>query len=359
MIGSIRRRKTGRGIRFQARPPQGAAKTFATRADAERWLRDHAVRREAGGPVEAAKITTGDLLHLWLRPIQVRVATTTFASYDETVRVHLEPELGAILVGRLGPAAIQQYISDKLASGLSPTSVRYQVTRLGQALRWGLKQGYLLRDPMPLVELPARRRIEMRVWDVEQARLFLGAAARSSRHYALYLTALGIGARLGELLALRWRHVDLVMGTVRIEQTFSRLVRQGQLWRPPKTQASRRTIEIAPNIVAALQELPGPHRDDDLVFCQPDGKPHHAHNLTQRDFPRTIRRAGVPKIRFHDLRHTCATLMLKGGVHPKIVSQMLGHTTVRMTLDTYSHVLPGMSREAIHRLGHLLDGRED
>ncbi len=196
----------------------------------------------------------------------------------------------------------------------------------------------------------------MRVWDEEQVRLFLAEARRSSAYYALYLTALTTGMRQGELMGLRWKDMDLALGVASIQQTLYRLGKD-VVAKEPKSVGSRRAVALLPTLVetlravqaaqaAARREFGQAYEDHGLVFCQPNGKPLHAHNVTQRDLPRVAKRAGVPRIRFHDLRHCHATLLLQQGVHPKVVQERLGHSTISMTLDTYSHVVPGMQERA-------------
>ena len=187
-------------------------------------------------------------------------------------------------------------------------------------------------------------------------RLFLAEARRSSAHYPLYLAALTTGMRQGELLGLRWRDVDLPLGIVSIQQTLYRLGKT-LFTKEPKSPRSRRSVALPPLLVETLsrvqmaqatyrQTIRSEYEDHALVFYQPNGKPLHAHNIVQRDFRRVMNRAGVPQIRFHDLRHCHATLLLQQGVHPKIVQERLGHATIGMTLDTYSHVVPGMQERA-------------
>jgi integrase len=177
------------------------------------------------------------------------------------------------------------------------------------------------------------------------------------------------GMRLGELLGLRWKDIDLVLGVASVQQTFYRLGKK-QLFRQPKSAKSRRNIALPPMLVEVLKNLrvrQGENRrlygteyhDLGLVFCQPDGKPLHAHNVTQRDFRRVLDRAGLPRVRFHDLRHGHATHLLRQGVHPKVVQERLGHSTPAFTLDVYSHVLPGMQEEAAKALESQILGPKE
>jgi integrase len=218
----------------------------------------------------------------------------------------------------------------------------------------------------------------MQVWDEEQVRLFLAQAQRFSPYYPLYLAALTTGMRQGELLGLRWQDLNLALGTASVQQTLYRLAGRC-LFKAPKTALSRRTIALAPILVQVLRDLRSQHEDrrqllghqyvdHGLVFCQDNGKPLHANNMTRRDFVRVLSltdlraellKKGVPeeslprplpRIRFHDLRHCHATLLLQQGVHPKIVQERLGHSTSAFTLQVYSHVMPGMQEQAVQAL---------
>lgn len=236
---------------------------------------------------------------------------------------------------------------------------------LSHAVKWGL----IARNPADLVEMPRKRRVEIRVWDEEQAKLFLAEANRSSTHYTLYLAAITTGMRQGELLGLRWNDLDFALHEARITQTFYRLGGKA-IFKAPKTEKARRTVALPSVLVEALrsvretqerykQEFREAYHNNGLVFCQPDGKPLHAHNIVRRDFRRVMARAGAPRIRFHDLRHCHATMLLQQGVHPKVVQERLGHSTPAFTLHVYSHVLPGMRHEAASRLQERLFSRHD
>jgi integrase len=175
--------------------------------------------------------------------------------------------------------------------------------------------------------------------------------------------------RQGELLGLRWSDVDFPLGTASIQQTMYRLG-STILFKEPKTARGRRSVALPAALIAALHEhkerqaemrrlLGNEYKDHDLVFSQPNGKPLHAHNIVQRDFRRVIQRAGLPRISFHDLRHTHVTHLLRAGVHPKVVQERLGHSTPAFTLAVYSHVLPGMQEEAARALSSRLLGRPE
>jgi integrase len=218
----------------------------------------------------------------------------------------------------------------------------------------------------------------MHVLDQEQTQLFLAAARRyygektlrgtpkRQNLYPLFLAAVLTGARQGELLGLTWKALDLMLGAMAIQQTFYRVGKE-QVFKQPKTDNSSRSINLPPILVEELRQVRrdqderrrhfGPqYEDHDLVFCQENGKPLHGRNLTRRDLKQILKRAKLPGIRFHDLRHGRATLGLKNGEHPKIVSEILGHSSVAFTMQTYSHVLPGMQAEAARKLEESLLG---
>jgi integrase len=188
----------------------------------------------------------------------------------------------------------------------------------------------------------------------EQARLFLRTAAENDEWLeALYVVAIHCGLRQGELLALMWEDIDLDTGTLQVRRSLSGSNDGHPIFTTPKTSKSRRRVRLTTGATEALKRhrkrqleerlrVAGLWQDHGLVFTTKLGTPLNRHNLCQRSFKPLLEQAGLPEIRFHDLRHTCATLLLTGGVHPKIVQELLGHSTIAITLDTYSHVLPGM-----------------
>ncbi len=362
------------------------------RRDAERVLRDLLAARDRGELVTPSRQSLGDFLRRWLDDyVSGAVRATTLASYRAIVRVHLAPALGGIPLRHLSAAAIQRYLSEKVAAGLAPKTVAYHRTILREALAHAVRWNLLAKNPADMTDAPRVPRREMRVWDEEQARVFLGEAKRTSAYYRLYLTAMLTGARQGELLALRWDGFDAAFGRVSIQATLYRL--GGRLLiTQPKTAKSRRTIPLPQSLVDELAALRAEQEagrkatgdcasgqacrvaacahwhDFGLIFCQPNGKPLHAKNVARRDFRRVLELRGLrkelqkqgvaedalpkplPRVRFHDLRHLTATLLLTQGVHPKVAQELLGHSTISMTLDTYSHVAPALAVEATRLL---------
>jgi integrase len=221
---------------------------------------------------------------------------------------------------------------------------------LNDAVRWGL----LVRNPAHQAAAPTPRRGELRTWTANELRGFL-ESVRSDRLYAAWQLAALTGMRRGEVLGLRWADVDLDTGWLSVRQTVVMVDNQPQV-SEPKTARGRRRIALDPDTIAALRAhhttqaaerlAAGPAwQGRDLVFTGQDGAPLHPEYVRRR-FDRHLHHAGLPRIRFHDLRHTHATLALQAGVHPKVVSERLGHTTVAMTLDIYSHAIPAMQQDA-------------
>lgn len=345
--------------------------------------------REQGGQVERTRLTVGEYIDKWIEGHGPHLSPATLESYRSTIRVHLKPALGQLKLKQLGPEPIRQYMTDKLAVGKSATTVRYHLTVLREAIQQAVRDGLLMRNWVDSVTRPKKQRREMRVLDEEQVRLFLAEAKRTSHYYRLYLAAVLTGMRQGELLGLRWRDLDLTLGVASVQQTFYRLngkailAENRQIFKAPKTEKARRSVDLPAALMEELRALReeqktlrrefGPqYQGHDLVFCQSDGKPLHAHNIVRGDFRRVLGlrslRADLiargvaedvlpkplPRIRFHDLRHSHATLLFAQGEHPKVVQERLGHSTVSMTLDIYSHSVPGMQRRAADNLERRL-----
>jgi integrase len=353
---------------------------FKTRKDAEAHLSQVLTQVHGGGTVPTTKITVGKFLHEWLEKRAGAIRETSLDGYRAIIEKHLVPALGAVALRELTPLHVQGFLTTKLqgkkdgngkwlAKPLAPTSVRKYVAVLRVALGHAVKWGLLVRNVCDLVEKPRVQRREMRVWDQEQIRLFLAEAKRSSPYYyAFFLTAISTGMRAGELLGLRWSSIDFILGTARVERTFYRLGGR-QLFQEPKTEMGRRVVDLPTTVVDLLRRLKSDqdqlrrefvstYTDLDLVFCQPDGKPLHLHNIVRRDFRRVTKKAGLPRIRFHDLRHSHATDLLAHGEHPKVVQERLGHQDPAFTLRVYSHVLPGMQAQAVARLQERLFGAQ-
>lgn len=347
-----------------------------TRGAAEAHLAQILSQVQAGTWTPPTKVLLGDYLKKWLQDYAVgAVAATTQPGYRMIIRRHIVPALGYVPLTRLAPQALQGYYSQKLADGLSGATVRQHHAILHKALRHAVRWGLLGRNPADLVDPPRAGTFDARVWDEEQTHLFLGEARKTSPYYALYLTAILSGMRQSELLGLRWSDVDLGLGVAKVVQSFHRVAgnkKDGRapqaLFKAPKSESSRRAVALPPAVIDELRRIRAEQEevkpmlgdrycDHDLIFCQPDGKPEHAHNIVARDFHPTCERAKVPRVRFHDLRHLHASHLARAGVPIKVVQERLGHASPAFTMRVYQHVFAGQQDEAARMLqGKLLGG---
>jgi integrase len=358
--------------------------SFASRADAERALAEVVSSLNGGRHVRKDSTTLrAYLLEQWLpATAPPRVRPDTWQDRSRNLRLHVVPAVGDVPLQDLSAAHLNRLYSDLLVSGradgqggLSPTSVRriHSMLRkaLNDAVRWGIvaRNVTQLADPPPQRLASAARRRSMRTWSAAELRRFL-AATEADRWHPMWMVAASTGLRRSELLGLSWRDVDLDAPTLAVRATIL-LGEDGDyhLVEDQKSAVAGRTIHLDTRTVAALrtqranvedarrQVGPG-WRDNDLVFPQADGRWRNPPAVSAT-FRRAIARAGVPTIRFHDLRHTHATLLLRTGVNPKVVSERLGHSSVAFTLDTYAHVVPGMAPEAADRFSDLIFAGDD
>lgn len=331
---------------------------------AQRYLADLISQLNKQEYVEPTKTTLAEYLRGWLESqVRISVRLSTYENYKTLIKTHVIPTIGDIQLPKLHALTLQKLYAEKLASGLSARTVRLIHATIRKALDQAVKWQILPRNVAAAVNPPRQERKEIQALDLEEAAKFLEAAI-DDRLYALYLMALTTGMRQGELLGLRWQDVGLAASTVMVRQTLQWLD-DGPVFQEPKTPKSRRLIQISSEVVTALLRhrehqakekafFESEYRDLDLVFAQKNGGPINKNNLLNRSFKPILRRAGLPNIRFHDLRHTSATVALAAGIHPKVVQERLGHSTIAMTLDTYSHVIPSLQKEAAQKMEDLI-----
>jgi integrase len=315
------------------------------------------------GFTDAGRLTVRDFLAQWLEAAAPTLRPSTNRRYLDLVRLHLVPVLGNVRLSKLGASDVQRLYADRLAAGLSPTSVRHVHGVLHRALDQAVRWGIVGRNVTEAVDPPRRITPEAKTWNAQQVATVLAAAGDDDLE-ALWRLALLTGMRRGELIGLRWRDLDLDRGILAVRRTLSRGHGSALIAGEPKTASGRRQIALPASAVDVLRRhrvrqlevrlAAGPVYDDrDLVFAGDTGAPLHPNSLNLR-FRRLITRADVPPIRFHDLRHTCATLMLANGEHPKVVQERLGHADIAMTMNLYSHVTADMQRDAADRLDALI-----
>lgn len=363
--GSIYRRQDGR---WEAAISLGNGRRRRfygkTHGEVKRKLVEAQKALQDGLPLIGERQTAAVYLEAWLEATRPSVRPQTHRRYEQYVRLHAIPVIGRVPLARLSPLHLQRLYKDRQDAGLSPTSVRHLHAvlhrALGQAARWG----YVARNVADLVSPPRVSRVQMCALSPEQSRALL-QAAEGDRFEALYVLALSTGMRQGELLALKWADVDLDAGMLQVKSTLQRTP-DGFAFLEPKTARSRRQVALTRAAVAALrrhraaqleERLRCPYwQDAELVFASEVGTPIEATNLIRRSFHPLLAGAGLPRIRFHDLRHTAATLLLGQNVNVKVVSEMLGHSQIAITLDLYSHVTPTMQRDAVEALDAVLGG---
>lgn len=355
--GTIGQYKDGRWV-ARLYQPDGTRKAFygKTPKEVAQKLAAAKAQLQKGLPLPKERQTVKKYLEEWLAIVQDKVKPKTYTRYRALVTVHLAPGLGRHILARLTPHQIELFYAEKQKSGLSPTTVHHIHAVLHRALDKAQRLGLVARNVCDLVDPPRIARKEMQVWSPEEAKTFL-ETIKGHRLEALFVLALTSGMRQGELLALRWDDLDLDRGKLSVCATLQNIGGKMEL-SEPKTAGSRRQISLTPRAIDALRAHRARQNEErlhagaywqgyKLVFANQLGGPLDGTNLLKYWFYPLIERAGLPKIRFHDLRHTAATLLLRQGVNPKIVSEMLGHAKVQITLDTYSHVLPDMQDVAV------------
>ena len=358
--GSITRRKDGLYMaRYTVETAIGAKRKTLygkTRGEVSEKLIKAMADRDDGLVFDADNLKVGEYLERWLvDSVLDTVRPTTYERYEQIVRIHVRPALGSVKLKNLTPVHVRGLYREKLEAGLSARTVQYIHVTLHKALKQAVQDGLIPRNATEAVKAPQVRREEMRPLSAEQVKVLL-EVARGDRLEALYVLAIHTGLRQGELLGLKWEDVDLESGTLRVRRTLV-TAKGGPVLTAPKTKGSRRSVKLTQGAVEALrshlkhqlQEIDRAGslwRENGLMFASESGEPLDRRYLTSCRYKALLKRAELPMIRFHDLRHTCATLLLSKNVNPKIVSEMLGHASIAITLDTYSHVLPNMRDQA-------------
>jgi len=371
--GSVHRRANGEGTIYPRKDGRWEAAYFAPDRQRRRLLRktqDEARRaltgalktRDEGQVIPTGHGSVADLLGDWLPGMRPRIRYPTWRRYRQLIERHILPTCGRISLARLSPLDVQRMVNQIIGAGLSPTTAHHAHAVLRRALRDAVAAELVGRNVAAMVKPPPMAFHEMQTLDADQARAFL-AAATGDRWEALWILAVTTGMRQGELLGLRWSDVDLDQGVLHVTGNLSRGPNGLEVTRP-KTHRSRRPIRLSHAAVNALRRHKGDQaaerlqvgaawEDHQLVFCRPTGGPVTAAWLVRGRFQPLLKRAGLPVIRFHDLRHTAATLWFRSGVNPKVVQETLGHSRVAITLDTYSHMIPDLQLETARVMDEL------
>lgn len=294
----------------------------------------------------------------WLPAISATIRPTTLTGYRDHVRCHIVPALGPLPIEEIEPNALNRFyarlsVVDGRKRRVSSTTIRRVHATLRRALRDAVRWGYLETNPCERADPPRQARVEMSVWDADQLKAFL-ASVETDPLYPLWTLLAMTGMRRGEALGLRRRDLDLVNARLSVRQSLVSTGREIYL-SELKTARGRRVVALDAHTVEILRAQVADAWLYDLVFVDGAGEPLNPNWVTRR-FQNLVARAGLGHFRLHDLRHTHATLALEAGVHPKIVSERLGHSTVAFTLDVYSHALPSMQEQAAGQVAALVFG---
>lgn len=339
---------------------------YTTKKEAEKAMAAKLHEIASGGYVAPTNETVETYMRAWLEDKRSQVRPSTYRGYEWLVRVHIVPHLGSVELSDLRPQHLQALYRklQALEKPLSNRTILHIHLLLHEALDRAVKWGLIARNVADAVDPPRPEVKRSTIWTPDDVRAFFAANEHiEARYYVAFVLAIMTGMRKGEILALRWSDIDWDNAIAHVNRTLT-WTKQGPVFQDPKTDRSRRAVALSPETVAALRRhralqaherllYGSDYKGYDLVLARPNGEPLYPRTLDNAWY-RALERAAVPRIRFHDLRHTHASLLLAQGVHPKIVSERLGHSTVNITLDTYSHVLPGLQKQVADQFDTLI-----
>lgn len=343
---------------------------FATKRAAQDALQEEIRRRLAGMVLDVKRLTVGAFLQERWLPGLSSLRPSTVASYEASVRLHLRPRIGGSQLRELSTPDVNELLASLVqpksvgGAGLAPPSVRIVHATLRTALRDAVRWGLVPNNVATGAQLPRRSRPEMRVWSADQLRTFLAATAADpvGPLYALIATT---GLRRGEATGVRWQQIDLDRGRLLVDHQLVYLGYDRVVSGEPKTRRGHRVLSLDEGTVSLLRRharrqaehraASGQGGDPTYVFTRPDLEPYTPDFITKH-FGVLVRRTGLPVIRLHDLRHTHATLGLAAGIPAKVMADRLGHSSVLLSLDTYSHVSPVLDADAANLIARLIAG---
>lgn len=337
---------------------------FKTKKEAEKACAEMITQYDKGELVIAKSQTLGNYMEFWLENYaKSKLRPSTYTNHEVAVRSRIIPALGKMELDKLSPIHVTKYLTDLQKEELSADYIKYLHAVLKKALNQAVKWQLIPKNIMENVDPPRLEQKEIVTWTPEQANEFLSYAMKD-KYYIAFVLAIYTGMRRGEILGLRWKDIDFEQARISVQQTLYRPVNQGIIFQEPKTKSAKRRIAIPLFVVQELEthkvnqdqlkeQFGAGYQDHDLVVCYDDGRPQDPRNLL-RHYERIIKRSGLPYIRFHDLRHTHATMLLQLGEHPKVVSERLGHSRVGITMDVYSHVMPDMQKDAADNFERMM-----
>jgi integrase len=338
---------------------------FLTEHEAEMAKMKKLLEYGAGTYIAPTKKTVKEYFENWLIHKESQVKGGTLRNYHSWTYIHVIPNLGNVALKELQPYHLDYlYISlRKAKKPLSTRSINHIHGMIKDALNHAVLTKLIIENPAKIAKPPRCSKVELEVWDEHQLVKFLDVSKTES-FQGVFLILATTGMRVGEALALRWSDINLTTGFLSVRRTYSKTFK-GYAFSEPKTRSSIRNIPLPVQTIQFLiqhkkqqniwkKEMGAEFTDMGLVNCSQKGTPIDARNLA-RQWSRIIKREDLKRIRMHDLRHTHATLLLRGNVHVKIVSERLGHSSVDITMDTYSHLLPGMQETAVTAFERVLN----
>lgn len=342
---------------------------YRTRKDAELALPDILRSINSGDYVAPSKRTVDGFMTEWLASTKPTLRPNTYIGYERANRHHIAGEFVGVPLQGLTHGAVAAWHARLIDKGLKPSSIRKIHFILRKALQDAMRWNYLSRNVAALVRPPTLSgyRPQLSTWTADEVRTFL-EHVRDDRLHAAWMLAATTGMRRGEVLGLQWRSVDLDAARLSVSQTLVAPSHEFE-FAEPKTASGRRQIALDRHTVPALRQhrrrqleerilLGEGYDDQDLVFAMEDGTPIFPRQFSKW-FREHLQESGLTRIRLHDLRHTHATLSLRAGVHVKVVSERLGHASIKITLDTYMHAIPAMQEEAAEQMASLVFGTSD
>lgn len=343
--------------------------TRRTRAEVAAELRRLLEAQRHGQLVTTGGMTVGEWFAVYLDQVaKPGLRPRTFDRYSSDIAGHILPAIGRHRLDKLRPAQLAGLYNAKAAEGLSPASLRHIHAVIRRALNVAVRWQVLAANPAVLVDAPQARPHEFVPLSAVQARRLIHAA-KQDRMQARWLVGLALGLRQGEALGLWWEDIDLNAGLLRVRRALQRQRGGGLVFTDPKTQRSKRTLPLPAPLLTALRDHQQQQAKEQItagslwrgspcVFTTPVGTPIDPRN-DYREFKKLLAHAELPSVRLHDLRHTAASLLLAQGVPARVVMEILGHSAIALTMNTYSHVAPEVSREAADRMAQMLWQNDD
>jgi integrase len=362
MRGSIQKKGTTYYIVLAIGPKRKWLKAGPNKKEAERMLVQEVARLHSGPYRELKKITFAEFARKWMSDYaRGSIKASTYESYESVMRTHLVPFFGVIELGKITLEDVQRYVATKQQEGrVKPKTINNTLVPLKEMFTHAVRWGYLRENPAHYVEKPRVPHYEMDFLTKEEIHCFLSAAPQD--HYPFFLAAILTGMRLGELLAMKWSNLDWHRSQYFVKESLykGRFV-------DPKSAHSKRAINLPQTLIEVLRmhkarqserrlQVGEAYQDRDLIFCTALGTPLDRGNVVKREFWPLLKQAGLRRIRFHDLRHTFATLLIAQAESPKYIQAQLGHASIQVTMDRYGHLLPDVNRQAARRLEDSLFG---